>query len=144
MLSLSLSHTHTLSLSPSLHTQIGGIDIQVTRNAYGKQIHSFEATLKLKDPTLFRQATPTGHAHQASDECLGVFIRAPGIVSLTSDLVRPLATLDRGTGEGERVVGVRQGNLMATTFHPELTSDPRWHAYFVDMVMANKYPAVPW
>ena len=91
----------------------------------------------MKDPALFQQAPPTNHAHQPPDECLGVFIRAPGIVRLNSDLVRPLAMLDHG--EGEMVVGVRQGNFMATSFHPELTSDRRWHTYFVDMVTANKF-----
>ena len=120
----------------SLSLQLGGIDVQATRNAYGKQINSFEALLKIKDSALFRQATPPGSTHQPHDECLGVFIRAPGIVCVNSSLVQTLATLDRGSGEV--AVGVRQGHLMATSFHPELTPDPRWHSYFIGMVLANK------
>lgn len=110
--------------------------MQATRNAYGKQINSFEAPLKIKDPALFQQVTPSNSTPQPQDECLGVFIRAPGIISVNSDLVQTLATLDRGLGE--KAVGVRQGNLMATSFHPELTSDRRWHSYFIDMVLANR------
>ena len=117
--------------------QIGGLDIQSTRNAYGRQINSFECVLKLQDPALFHN----GHTHTpyAHDEFLGIFIRAPGIVSLNSPHVQPLATLEDGNG-ARSVVAVRQGQLLGTCFHPELTSDPRWHSYFLDMVISQKYP----
>ena len=73
----------------------------------------------------------------ACDEFQGIFIRAPGIVKLNSPSVHILATLDDSENT---VVAVRQGHLMATCFHPELTSDPRWHSYFLDMILSHKFP----
>ncbi len=86
------------------------LDVRVNRNAYGRQIDSFEAPLKLS----------------FSDEPFtGVFIRAPRILELLSDRVRPIAWL------GDRVVGVEQGNIIGLEFHPELTDDTRVHEYFL-------------
>lgn len=113
--------------------QLGGLNIHSTRNAYGRQINSFEQTLKVKDPALFSSSS------RARDEFPGIFIRAPGIVKLNSPHVQTLATLCDDGGQ-ETVVAVRQGHLMATTFHPELTSDQRWHSYFLDMIIAHKFP----
>jgi 5'-phosphate synthase pdxT subunit len=92
----------------------GGLDIVVRRNAFGRQVDSFEADLELTD------AAP-GEPFRA------VFIRAPWVESVGAD-VRVLA---RALG---RIVAVRQGNLMATSFHPELTGDDRVHRYFVELV----------
>ncbi len=89
------------------------LDVRVNRNAYGRQVDSFEAPLKLA----------------FSDEpFVGVFIRAPRILKLLSDRVRPIAWL------GDRVVGVEQENLIGLEFHPELTDDNRIHEYFLEKV----------
>lgn len=92
---------------------IGGLDIKVRRNAFGRQIDSFEADIPM--PEL--GAEPV-HA---------VFIRAPWVDEAGPD-VRALGKLEDGT-----LVAVRQGNLLGTSFHPELTDDPRFHTYFLNM-----------
>ncbi|MGV9307656.1 pyridoxal 5'-phosphate synthase glutaminase subunit PdxT [Nonomuraea sp. NPDC003727] len=91
---------------------IGGIDMVVRRNAFGRQVDSFEADLSFAG----------GPVH-------AVFIRAPWVESVGSD-VEVLATAP----PGDRIVAVRQGPLLATSFHPELTGDTRVHEYFVNMV----------
>ena len=97
------------------------IDISVLRNAYGRQVDSFEADLDV--PALGKEPF---HA---------VFIRAP-VVDWVGSGVSVLATVrDERTGE-ERPVAVEQGSAMASSFHPELTTDTRFHAYFVDKVRA--------
>jgi 5'-phosphate synthase pdxT subunit len=88
------------------------MDIEVRRNAYGRQMESFEANLDFAH---------IGEAYR------GVFIRAPWIEGV-SDGVEVLARHDG------HIVAARQGNLLATTFHPELTGDPRIHRYFVQTV----------
>ncbi len=93
----------------------GGIDMAVRRNAFGRQVDSFES-----DITLTSMAGPPLRA---------VFIRAPW-VEQAGDEVEILG-LDEHAG---RIVAVRQGPLLATSFHPELTGDPRIHELFVDIV----------
>lgn len=88
----------------------GAIDISVRRNAFGRQVDSFEATIKTK----------VGEFH-------GVFIRAPRIERVGAD-VEVIGTL------GEEPVLVRQGNVLAASFHPELSGDARLHDYFVTTV----------
>ncbi|ASJ08400.1 pyridoxal 5'-phosphate synthase subunit PdxT [Thermococcus siculi] len=89
---------------------LGILDVKVNRNAYGRQVDSFEAPVKLA----------------FSDEPFpGVFIRAPKIVELLSEGVKPIAWL------GDRVVGVEKDNLIGLEFHPELTEDTRVHEYFL-------------
>lgn len=95
---------------------LGGLDIAVRRNAFGNQLDSFETDLDI--PEL---GQPAMHA---------VFIRAPVVESLGPD-VHALATLADG-----RVVAVEQGNLLGTSFHPEMTDDYRFHARFLDTVRA--------
>lgn len=97
---------------------IGGIDMLVRRNAFGRQVDSFESAVRLSGID-----GPPMHA---------VFIRAPWVESVGPD-VEVLGTVDGGPGAG-RIVAVRQGNLLATSFHPELTGDVRVHSYFADMV----------
>jgi 5'-phosphate synthase pdxT subunit len=97
---------------------IGGIDMIVRRNAFGRQNESFEAAVEV-----------TGVDGGPVE---GVFIRAPWVESTGSE-VETLARLDDGT-----VVAVRQGGLLATSFHPELTGDHRVHRLFTDMVRAAK------
>lgn len=97
---------------------LGALDIEVVRNAYGRQVQSFEADLDV--PALGQKPF---HA---------IFIRAP-VVGEVGEGVEVLATLCRDSGD-ESPVAVRQGVLLATSFHPELTDDPRFHAYFLDIV----------
>ena len=94
---------------------LGGIDMTVRRNAFGRQVDSFERDLDV--------AGLTGGPYRA------VFIRAPWVEQTGPD-VEILAT-DPGTS---RIVAVRQGRALATPFHPELTPDWRMHKLFVDMV----------
>ncbi|MEY9873419.1 5'-phosphate synthase pdxT subunit [Streptacidiphilus sp. MAP12-33] len=100
---------------------VGGIDMVVRRNAFGRQNESFEQGVP------FQGLEEGGDVH-------GVFIRAPWVESVGAD-VQVLASLHTGTAD-EHIVAVRQGNLLATSFHPELTGDHRVHAYFVEMVRA--------
>jgi 5'-phosphate synthase pdxT subunit len=95
------------------------LDIEVDRNAYGRQVDSFEADIEVP---------------QLGDEPYhAVFIRAPVVASTGPD-VEVLARCSRTDGEPEQPVAVRQGSVMATAFHPELTPDTRFHRYFLDIV----------
>ncbi|MFI1017052.1 pyridoxal 5'-phosphate synthase glutaminase subunit PdxT [Streptomyces sp. NPDC020965] len=96
---------------------IGGIDMIVRRNAFGRQNESFEAAVEL-----------TGIEGGPVE---GVFIRAPWVESIGAE-VEVLAEYDG------HVVAVRQGRALATSFHPELTGDHRVHGFFVDMVRAAR------
>jgi 5'-phosphate synthase pdxT subunit len=98
---------------------IGGLDIVVRRNAFGRQVDSFETSLEM--PVL---GEPDFHA---------VFIRAPWVESV-GDSVEPLGVIDEGERAGT-IVAVQQDSLLATSFHPELTADTRIHQYFVDKVV---------
>jgi 5'-phosphate synthase pdxT subunit len=102
----------------------GGIDMTVRRNAFGRQVDSFE-----HDITLGGVGADTG---VTEGPFRAVFIRAPW-VEQTGPGVAILGT-DLGTG---RIVAVRQGQLLATAFHPELTPDRRIHQLFVDIVKDN-------
>ena len=97
---------------------IGGLDVTVRRNAFGRQVDSFESDLDI--PSV--GAAPFR----------AVFIRAPRVDCVGPD-VEVLAQVRRDD-DGTTIVAVRQGRLMATAFHPELTSDHRIHRMFVDSV----------
>jgi pyridoxal 5'-phosphate synthase pdxT subunit len=103
---------------PEGQETFGGIDVTVRRNAFGRQVDSFEADLAV-------DGLEGGPLH-------AVFIRAPWVESV-GPAATPLATVTAGPAAG-KVVVVRQGQLLATSFHPELTGDGRMHAYFCDMV----------
>ncbi|HLH21482.1 MAG TPA: pyridoxal 5'-phosphate synthase glutaminase subunit PdxT [Chloroflexota bacterium] len=96
---------------------LGLMDIGVTRNAYGRQVDSFEMDLSV--PVL------------GAPPLRAVFIRAPRI-DWVGPAVDALARLEDGT-----VVAAREGNLLVTTFHPELTGDARFHRYFLEHVVAG-------
>ena len=100
--------------------QFGGLDVTVRRNAFGRQVDSFEADVELDG---------VGPVH-------AVFIRAPWVEQASED-VQVLARVSGGPADG-RIVAVRQGNVLATSFHPELTGDTRVHALFVEMVRAAR------
>jgi len=95
------------------------MDIKVERNAFGRQIDSFEIDLDIPE---LKQATGTTEDYHA------VFIRAPIIESVQSD-TKILASIPDG-----RIVAAQQGNLLATSFHPELTDDTRFHEYFLSLI----------
>ncbi|POM23218.1 Glutamine amidotransferase subunit PdxT [Actinomadura rubteroloni] len=97
---------------------IGGIDVTVRRNAFGRQVDSFEA--------------PVALAGMGEDPYHAVFIRAPW-VERVGDGVEVLGRAESGP-DADRIVAVRQGRLMATAFHPELTDDHRVHHYFAELV----------
>ena len=108
---------------------LGLMDIAVRRNAFGRQVDSFEADLEvpvLGKPSFGKaQDRPFGRAQGKPFHA--VFIRAP-LIKRVGEGVEVLARLEDGT-----VVAVRQGNLLATAFHPELTDDDRFHRYFLDV-----------
>ena len=96
---------------------IGGIDMVVRRNAFGRQVDSFEADVT------FPAVGP--------DPLRAVFIRAPWVESIGPS-VEVLASVPGAAGD--RIVAVRAGSLLATSFHPELTGDHRVHTLFLDIV----------
>jgi pyridoxal 5'-phosphate synthase pdxT subunit len=97
---------------------LGLMDITVIRNAFGAQVFSFEADLYIE---ALKQATQSEAPYHA------VFIRAPIIESVSGDAKILSALPD------ERIVAAQQGKLLATSFHPELTEDARFHEYFLTL-----------
>jgi len=107
----------------------GGIDMTVRRNAFGRQVDSFESDITLSN---LAAAPRAGLDGSDAMPLRAVFIRAPW-VEQNGENVAVLGTEQR-TG---RIVAVRQGQLLATAFHPELTPDRRIHELFVDIVKDN-------
>ena len=103
---------------PADQETLGGIDMTVRRNAFGRQVASFEGDVHLDGI--------------GPDPIHGVFIRAPWVEEVSDD-VEVLARVEDGPAEG-RIVAVRQGSLLATSFHPEMTGDGRVHELFVRIV----------
>ncbi|MDL9936431.1 pyridoxal 5'-phosphate synthase glutaminase subunit PdxT [Gordonia sp. ABSL1-1] len=101
---------------------LDALDITVRRNAFGRQVESFETDLDFIGIT----------DAPGADPMRAVFIRAPWVEAVSPD-VQVLATVPAGPAQG-RIVAVRQGNILATSFHPEVTGDRRVHEYFVSMV----------
>ena len=93
---------------------LGILDVAVERNAFGRQVDSFEADLRVEGIE--------------GEPFHGVFIRAPVVTKVGPD-VEVICSLDDG-----RIVAVRSGHLVGTSFHPELTNDPRFHEYFLKLV----------
>jgi 5'-phosphate synthase pdxT subunit len=109
-------------LSKDIHRPqplLGLMDIMVTRNAFGRQVESFEADLEI--PALKKVDPGDGLYH-------AVFIRAP-LIEAVENGAQALARLPDG-----RIVAAQQGRWLATSFHPELTSDDRFHRYFLTLV----------
>ena len=97
--------------------QLGVLDVIVERNAFGRQVESFEADL---------------HVAGLADPMKAVFIRAPWIDKVGAD-VEVLATVDDPGGGGEHAVVVLQDRILAASFHPELTADDRLHTMLIDL-----------
>ncbi|XP_047942437.1 probable pyridoxal 5'-phosphate synthase subunit PDX2 isoform X1 [Salvia hispanica] len=120
---------------------IGGLNCTVHRNFFGSQIQSFEAELSVPEIVAKEGGPPSFR---------GVFIRAPGILEVGPEvqvLAEVLHPSDRpakrdasesleeaAVAEKKVIVAVKQGTLLATAFHPELTADTRWHSYFLKML----------
>jgi pyridoxal 5'-phosphate synthase pdxT subunit len=104
--------------APPDQETIGGLDVTVRRNAFGRQVDSFESDIAF-------EGLGGGPVH-------AVFIRAPWVEE-AGEGVEVLGRVVDGPADG-RIVAVRQGNLVATSFHPELTGDRRVHALFVEIV----------
>jgi 5'-phosphate synthase pdxT subunit len=96
----------------------GGLDITVRRNAFGRQVDSFESDIDFNDG--------------GKEKVHAVFIRAPWVEEIGKD-ISVLATVTSPDGQSHPVA-VRGGNLLATSFHPELTGDHRIHHYFIEEV----------
>lgn len=94
---------------------VGVMDVHVKRNAFGRQVDSFETDLDI--PEIVNGDASPFHA---------IFIRAPLLESV-GDRVQVLAKLEDGS-----IVAARENNLLVTSFHPELTPDPRFHKYFIE------------
>lgn len=109
--------TRVLDGRPDQQT-LGALDVAVRRNAFGRQVDSFECDLDMP-------AVSGGPIH-------AVFIRAPWVEDCGPG-VEVLARVEEGPASG-RIVAVRQGRALGTAFHPELTGDGRVHALFVEMV----------
>ena len=103
---------------PADQETLGGIDMTVRRNAFGRQVASFEGEVEM--------------AGVAGGPLHGVFIRAPWVEDV-GPAVEVLARVEEGEAAG-RIVAVRQGSLLATSFHPEMTGDGRVHELFVRIV----------
>ncbi len=99
---------------------VGGLDVTVRRNAFGRQVASFEGPVDVDG---------VGEVH-------GVFIRAPWVERVGPG-VEVLATVRPGAPGAGKVVAVREGPVLATSFHPELTGDARVHGLFVEIVRAH-------
>ena len=96
---------------------LDALDVEIERNSFGRQKDSFEAEISLDNMDI--------------PSFQGVFIRAPAVLNTGSD-VETLAKFD------EKIIAVKQGNIIATSFHPELTKDVSIHKHFVEMVKAVK------
>ena len=105
---------------------LGVMDIAVERNAFGRQVDSFETALPIA-----LDAAGAGATSWEEAPLRAVFIRAP-VITRVGPGVTVIATLPDG-----RVVGCRQGEMLATAFHPELTGDDRLHRWFIERVLAH-------
>ena len=101
---------------------LGLMDVTVARNAFGRQVESFEAGISVPALDAVSEPEEKGHPFHA------IFIRAP-VITAVGEGVEVLSRLDDAG-----IVAARQGSLLVTAFHPELTSDTRFHRYFLAMV----------
>ena len=103
---------------------LGLMDITIQRNAFGRQVDSFETELNVAALAEVSADNPPFSA---------VFIRAPLIESVAEPDVEVLATLEDG-----QIVAAQQGQLLATSFHPELNQDDRFHQYFLNLIQSDE------
>ncbi|XP_055959702.1 probable pyridoxal 5'-phosphate synthase subunit PDX2 isoform X2 [Mercurialis annua] len=103
---------------------VGGLDCTVHRNYFGSQIQSFETELSV--PVLVSK-------EGGPETFRGVFIRAPAVVDVGPGVEVLAEYPETAVPEKKVIVAVKQGNMLGTAFHPELTADTRWHSYFLKM-----------
>jgi len=122
---------------------IGGLDVTVSRNFFGSQISSFETQLPA------HCALPAVAGFAAADPFRAIFIRAPAVMScgpgveVLAEFEVPPGAVVAEAGVSRVAVAVRQGRLLGTAFHPEITADGRWHALFVGMCASAGAPSEP-
>jgi 5'-phosphate synthase pdxT subunit len=130
---------------------VGGLDVHVCRNYFGSQLQSKETNIDIMSASL----SNIDILIKPSNQYRGVFIRAPAILKVGSDVtilskmkaiphkcaieeIRKEFGENGGSDEYEIIIAVQQNNILATAFHPELTDDSRFHRYFLEMVNATK------
>lgn len=129
----------TMNLRGEPQQSFGGIDMVVKRNAFGRQVDSFEVDLEIKGLDGLAGSTPGG----AQPPVRAAFIRAPWVQSV-GDTVEVLASIPaENTPKGvdgtrtARIVAVRSGKLLATSFHPEVAGERRIHELFIHMIRGD-------
>ncbi|KAL6872915.1 SNO glutamine amidotransferase [Trichoderma novae-zelandiae] len=123
---------------------IGGLDVAVARNHFGRQLQSFQATIRLP---FLGENQPANHSAPADEEFQGIFIRAPIVEEILNDGVEILATYarddkrkrasDLDDGEKDEIIAVRQGSIVGMSFHPELTEDARIHTWWLRHILST-------
>ena len=106
------------------------MDTDVSRNYFGRQLHSFESDISITNEET--------RNIMKRDTFPGVFIRAPAILKVLDPAVNVLATLHRSDINDDVIVAAQQGHVFSTAFHPELTDDISWHYYFLKMLEKNR------
>ncbi|XP_028400684.1 uncharacterized protein LOC114523842 [Dendronephthya gigantea] len=131
LIALSKNIENSMEGQQSRFSKLARINVTTSRNFFGRQLNSFEGQVAINEKAVSKFAK-----NKPQDIFNGVFIRAPGIVAINGLAVKTLATLHiEGT---DVIVGVEEKNCIALAFHPELTEDIRWHAYFLNMIMERK------
>jgi 5'-phosphate synthase pdxT subunit len=108
--------------------QLAIMNTEVSRNYFGRQVHSFESSIQLQDSELKEIVK--------NDTYPGIFIRAPAIVKCHLPEVKILATLRKN--DETVIVAAQQGSVISTAFHPELSEDCSWHLYFLKTILNIK------
>ena len=108
---------------------LGGLDVTVNRNYFGRQVDSFQAVLE------------TSLSGEGATSPPVIFIRAP-VITAVGQGVEPLAWLSTTAGH-KLIVAVRLGYILATAFHPELTANKQWHRFFIRMMRQFQQQALP-
>ena len=114
----------------SAHRKLAITDTVVSRNYFGRQIHSFEVAVSIRHPDIKISESSENEYFKA------VFIRAPAVTAVNASTVEVLVAMRTSSEEKPVVVAFRQGQILSTAFHPELTDDLRWHRYFLNMVIS--------
>ncbi|KAL9645583.1 hypothetical protein ABK040_000646 [Willaertia magna] len=109
--------------------KLNGLDVTISRNYFGRQLQSFEKSISVQSNT---------NPDLTTENFSAIFIRAPAIIDVHNDNVKVLASLKNEINGEEVIVAVEENNLLATTFHPELSNDLRFHKYFVKKCLCNK------
>jgi pyridoxal 5'-phosphate synthase pdxT subunit len=133
---------------------VGGLNIIASRNYFGAQVKSFEAAMvpppfqqkeKKKMPYMSSEEESIVNSYESEDEIQnktfnGIFIRAPAILSVGEnvEVLNTINVTNKDRENSEVIVAVRQNNILATAFHPELTNDSRWHQYFIEEIILKQ------